>query len=497
MIKMKFSTNATSDNAVFCEQVQSMTNVYEQWNDCERTVFIYALFKHLPPANLKFLIHSIEAHVKQLTTQQPLTFMEEAANSVSFLNKLAYKYGTVVNFTSSTDTIDTCHSSCNEEQFNSGSESIKSLENDLVMKYTSKEEIVQDLLMYLPLLRPNNDDGKKVYFQLLPVMIEDAIKHSIPVELVQQILSYLLIHSVVKYEDRKTLQQWLQKLQEHMTSGYQSSTSSSGVSGMQSGIFLPSDTASSFMSNASSISSASSSSSASSATWPTTVPQIQTNTPDILGNNKKKISDQEFWDLRHFQVTTDFYDDIGSSQQKYQPSPIGQGQQSSANSGSQSGTDEHHISFSKNGTEVDFESDFIDTTTSQTSGSKAIHAPQTTTSSQDFLTVPNFSLYDNIYGYGGFSTGTGSDAGFSDDGNAVKTRRSNSLTTPNTGACSGSDFATSSSVENLANLQKPRSFSLSIESSRKAMMSAGSETRLDDWNKIAQMRFGTQPVSSY
>lgn len=198
---MKFSANSTSDNALFCEQVQQMTNLYEQWNDCERTVFIYALFKHLPSANLKFLLHSIEHHLKQISTPQPLSFMEEAANAVSFLNKLTYKYGTLVNFTSSTDTIDTCHSN-SEEQF-STTDSIKSLENDLVMKYTSKEEIVQDLLMYLPLLRPTNDEGKKVYIQLLPVLIEDAIKHNIPVELVQQILSYLLIHPVVKSEDRK------------------------------------------------------------------------------------------------------------------------------------------------------------------------------------------------------------------------------------------------------------------------------------------------------
>lgn len=461
-----------------------MTNIYDQWSDCERTVFIYALIKQLPPANLKFLLHSIEHHIKQVTSPQPLLLMEDAANAVSFLNKLVHKYGTLVSITSSTDTIDTCHSSSNEEQF-SGTESIKSLENDLVLKYTSKEEIIQDLLMYLPLLRPNNDEGKKVYFQLLPILIEDAIKHSIPVELVQQILSYLLIHPVVKNEDRNNLKQWLQKLQEHMASGYQSSTSSSGVSGMHSGVYIQSDM---------SMSSASSSSSASSTTWPTAVPQIQTNTPDILAKSKKNLSDQEFWDMRNFQVSTDFYDELNNCQTKYQPSPIGQGQQqSSTNAASQQGggNEELHISFSKNGTEVDFESDFIEPATAA-SGSKAVHAPQITASSQDYLTVPNFSLYDHLYGFGGFSTGTGSDAGFSDDGNAIKTRRSNSLTTPNTGACSGSDFAMSSSAENLANLQKPRSFSLSMESSRKAMMSAGSETRLDDWNKIAQMRFGTQ-----
>lgn len=260
---------------------------------------------------------------------------------------------------------------------------------------------------------------------------------------------------------------------------------------MNNGPFLPSDTTSSYMSNASSLSSASSSSSASSTTWPTAVPQIQANT-DLFSSNQKKLADQEFWDLRNFQVTTDF-DDL-SNQTKY-PIPIGKNASGSASqsnlSNSASAVDELHISFSKNGTEVDFESDFIDATASGGS-SKAIHAPSTTTSSSnDYLTVPNLyndRLFDHFYGFS--SSGAGSD-NFSDDGSAIKTRRSNSLTTPNTGACSGSDFAMSSSAENLANLQKPRSFSLSMESSR----NAGSETRLDDWNKIAQMRFGNNHVS--
>lgn len=203
---MKYSSiNTTSDNVLFYEQVQQVTSIFEQWNDCERTVAIYALLKRLPFANLKFLIHSIEHHMKQSTTApQHLSLMEETANAITFLNKLTHKYATFVSFTSSTDTIDTCHSDQEQQQqLNSGNESAKSLENDLMLKYTNKEEIVQDLLMYLPLLRPNNNEGKKIYLQLLPVLVEDAIKQNLPVEIVQQILSYLLIHPVVKAEDRK------------------------------------------------------------------------------------------------------------------------------------------------------------------------------------------------------------------------------------------------------------------------------------------------------
>lgn len=198
---MKYSANSSDNsNALFYEQVQQLTNFYEQWNDCERTVVISALFKRLPFANLKFLIHSIDYHLKQslTTTPQQLTLSEEAANAVSFLNKLVHKYNSLINFTSSNDNIDVI----SDQEYN-GSESIKSLENDLVSKYTSKEEIVHDLLMYLPLLRPSNDEGKKIYIQFLPILIEDSIKHNLPVELVQQILSYLLIHPAVKNDDKK------------------------------------------------------------------------------------------------------------------------------------------------------------------------------------------------------------------------------------------------------------------------------------------------------
>jgi hypothetical protein len=192
---MKYSTNS-SENTLFCEQVQQLTNVYEQWNDCEKTVVIYSLFKRLPFANLKFLMHSIDFYLKQsFSTPHRLSHFEDAANATSFLNKLIQKYNTLTNITASTDKIDTSEHELSGEA--------KSLEDELVSKYASKEEIINDLLMYLPLLRPTNDEGKKAYMQFVPVLIEDSIKHNLPIELVQQILSYLLIHPAVKVDDRK------------------------------------------------------------------------------------------------------------------------------------------------------------------------------------------------------------------------------------------------------------------------------------------------------
>lgn len=194
---MKYSTYS-NDSALFCEQVQSLTTMYEQWNDCEKTVVIYALFKRLPFANLKFLIHSIDHYLRQsFNTPQRLSHFEDAANAITFLNKLINKYNSLITITTSNDKIDAAieHELANGEA--------KNLEDELVSKYASKEEIIGDLLMYLPLLRPNNDEGKKIYMQFLPVLIEDTIKHNLPIELVQQILSYLLIHPAIKNDDRK------------------------------------------------------------------------------------------------------------------------------------------------------------------------------------------------------------------------------------------------------------------------------------------------------
>jgi hypothetical protein len=491
---MKYSANSsenTSINTLFYEQVQQVTNIYEQWNDCERTVVIYTLFKRLPFANLKFLIHSIEHHLRHIiTTPQQLVLLEEAANAPSFLNKLIHKYNSLTIFTSSSDNID----ANSDQEFSC--DSVKSLENDLVSKYSTKEEIVQDLLMYLPLLRPNNDEGKKVYIQFLPVLIEDSTKQNLSIELVQQILSYLLIHPGIKTEDRKPLHQYLQKLQDHMSMGY----SSNSIGGSNYNIFSC-ENPSSFMSTTSSMSSVSSSSSQSSTTWPTTIPQIQTNNNNNNNNTEifrtsSKKSDQEFWDLRNFQVAQDFCDDL--NQAKY-PTPIGNntasqsislnssGKTSKTSSSSASNNtvtsiydsnDEHHLSFSKNGTDVEFDNDFMDGKSNSLTVTVPTPNSNSSSTTNDFLTVPNFfndRLFNDVYGYGALSDG------FSDDGNnTIKTRRSNSLTTP-TASC---DF-TSSSAENLANLQKPRSFSLSMESSRNALMTCGSETRLD---KLVQMQ---------
>jgi hypothetical protein len=196
---MKYSTRSSdSSSAIFSEQVQQLTNFYDQWNDCERTVVFSALFKRLPYQNLKFLIHSIEHHLKQSTNVATQQLLEEAANAITFLDKLVAKYNslTVIGHSSSIDNIHV-----KSEKDITGT--VKTLETEIVSKYHSKIEIVQDLLVYLPLLRTNNEEAKVVYTQFIPVLAEDTIKHNLPIEMVQQMLSYLLIHPAFNCEERK------------------------------------------------------------------------------------------------------------------------------------------------------------------------------------------------------------------------------------------------------------------------------------------------------
>jgi hypothetical protein len=142
--------------------------------------------------------------------------------------------------------------------------------------------------------------------------------------------------------------------------------------------------------------------------------------------------------------------------------------------------EDHHISFSKNGTEViDFDCD--DYNNSKSNTQIAFDPSQL----NDFLTVPNYLMLESNMM----------------NNSTLKTRRSNSLTTtPVTATTTTSGHGaqqqqqhqlqsnacySSSSAENLANLtaaqQKPRSFSLSMASPRSSLTSSGSETRLDEF----------------
>uniref|UniRef100_A0A8D8P8V5 Protein Smaug n=1 Tax=Culex pipiens TaxID=7175 RepID=A0A8D8P8V5_CULPI len=228
---------------LFCEQVSTVTSFFEQWNDCERTVVLYALLKRVPFANLKFLQLSIDYNLAQnYSTQSKLQLLESHANNANFLNQLVQRYqtsGDVPATNGLTSCSDSGFQESSKEKKSSStfdlsggssassttsSSSTSSTASDPAAKSTagvdnksgaesatvappghqeSKKDILNDMLVYLPLLKPGNDDVKSVYMSLIPAAVEDACQRAVPTELVQHILSYLLIHPAVNNDDRR------------------------------------------------------------------------------------------------------------------------------------------------------------------------------------------------------------------------------------------------------------------------------------------------------
>ena len=194
-------------STVFVEQVGTVTSLFDQWNDCERTVVLYALLKRLPFPNLKFLQLSIEYNIAQNVSanlvqgKQTLGgnlnkyhLLESNSNNGIFLTKLVsvYKnFRVVPDLQQPPPPLDGC---------NSRVPVVYGIGN---VPYETREDLLNDILTYLPLLKPGNEEAKSAYISLVPLVVADAIKQLIPTDTVQQILSYLLIHPAVTSEDRR------------------------------------------------------------------------------------------------------------------------------------------------------------------------------------------------------------------------------------------------------------------------------------------------------
>ncbi|XP_052859744.1 protein Smaug [Anopheles cruzii] len=664
-------------STMFCEQVSTVTSLFEQWNDCERTVVLYALLKRVPSVNLKFLQVSIDYNLAQnCPSEVKLHELEARANDTTLLRMLVQRYyqlsggGHAAAGSSLTGGLQLNNNNNNTNSVNNNlkaqpeSASLYELlkksithgpsghhhhqhhhlvSNNLLSPSSNEssvssssfddheerppetmENILKDILNYLPLLTPGNDVAKSMYMSLIPGAVEDACRQLVPTEIVQQTLSYLLIHPAITNDDRRILSCLLRHLEDFISTSYvpatgervpasvgkgrnyfQHNNSATVAGGNAQGPFLsttvsagagkipwqhgtlgipvpPPSTHSSthsltqtqmVPSGASQKHSHSSlttggtsphpapcqtkattaamgrtgsgvsnwnctSSSSSSSSSPTS----SSSCLDSAASQLLKSSTQhppptisaDFGVVRVQQHRTGTTAALIASSQ----TGTGVGQQPEAShpnssviagNGSttvtddlitaatesllyDSPTDDHHVSFSKNGTEIfDYDCDFdhedeynylrqrnTASTTASTGGKKLVSFNSNV--SNDFLCVP---LLLNAYGGGGGTSGLDHDL----DGTLMKTRRSNSLTTTPSSALSAAMIAANFggmpvgggemlyaqqkqnneclSAENLTSLQmlqnKPRSFSLTMESPRSSLTSSGSDTQLDEF----------------
>lgn len=201
------NTNTTG-NALFCEQVNTVTNLFEKWNDCERTVVMYALLKRLRYPSLKFLQYSIDNTLTQnmgSTSNLSTVVVDMNANNPSYLQNLLNAYKTF-HLGDLVDTLSSSSASSDKDSMPScyGSDFQITQHCDERRKlYGKKEDILHEVLNMLPLLKPGNEEAKLIYLSLIPLAVKDTIRQIVPTELVQQIFSYMLIHPAVSSDDRR------------------------------------------------------------------------------------------------------------------------------------------------------------------------------------------------------------------------------------------------------------------------------------------------------
>lgn len=218
-------------NALFCEQVTTVTNLFEKWNDCERTVVMYALLKRLRYPSLKFLQYSIDNNLTQNlgTCQSTLSsvVIDINANNPAYLQNLLSAYKTcqsndlVDGMSSSSSDKDSMHCYGSDFQITSSTNPTQCADERKL--YARKEDILHEVLNMLPLLKPGNEEAKLSYMTLIPLAVKDTAQQLVPTELVQQIFSYMLIHPAIGSDDRRSLNVWLRHLEDHIQANKRSS----------------------------------------------------------------------------------------------------------------------------------------------------------------------------------------------------------------------------------------------------------------------------------
>jgi len=152
---------------IFRDQVNTVAQWFDQWNDIEQTIGFYSLVKRLGPTQARFLSLVLDYTFRDSAYE--VQVFEKEANRKEFLKGL-------------------CHE--------------------------SKEVAVQQLLLHLPLLHPGNDEARHEYLKLLPKILSHSLEYSIHEEECRQLLSLALVHPAFVPEERNSLTWWLGLLED-------------------------------------------------------------------------------------------------------------------------------------------------------------------------------------------------------------------------------------------------------------------------------------------
>ncbi|XP_064177459.1 protein Smaug homolog 1 isoform X4 [Anguilla rostrata] len=151
---------------MFRDQVGVLASWFKGWNECEQTVALLSLLKHVSRTQARFLQLCLEHSLAECTE---LHVLEGEANNPVVISQ---------------------------------------------WQSEPKERVISLVLTHLPLLKPGNMDAKGEYMRLLPKILAHTIEHGRHLEESRQLLSYALIHPATSQDDRAALALWLTHLEE-------------------------------------------------------------------------------------------------------------------------------------------------------------------------------------------------------------------------------------------------------------------------------------------
>lgn len=238
--------------SVFDDQLHSVKQYFEKWSHCERAIAVCSMLKQFQYPTLRFIQSKIEATYAQSIDCDKNKWMEQKSNDKSYISELCDSYKSMTNTTSdvqlnnnnkdsiyfesdrliigdnnstiatttaaniaatgtttvtTTSTINSVNSSTinnnnNNNNYSNNNANSTSIKINLIAdKFSTKEEILTEILNCILMLKIGNDDVIQEYLALIPFMVDDTHRRIVNVEVVMQTLSILVAHPALSSED--------------------------------------------------------------------------------------------------------------------------------------------------------------------------------------------------------------------------------------------------------------------------------------------------------